>query len=105
MICFHFLPLPNTDKYCVAVHIAKGLWAHCQLCDKHIPTKSSELYTVGQWNQHVKSDMAHQKKIIALLYQKDLDKREKAQDPTLPEKEHHRSLDKMEPLQRPLITK
>lgn len=56
--------LPQTCKECRAVDHKYGRWYHCDICDREIAVRGDGRdFTLGSWNEHVKTDDAHLKAV------------------------------------------
>jgi hypothetical protein len=87
-----FLALPyDQPMYCRSVDTISGLWIFCKLCEKKLPVRDHQPFTIGQWNSLKKDVAKKHDSLLAALRTKNLAARkQKANEGSLTEREKSR---------------
>jgi hypothetical protein len=43
-----------------------GLWFHCSACNTEAKGRSDRPFTIGSWNEHIKSGSTHSKRLAEM---------------------------------------
>jgi hypothetical protein len=61
-----FVDLPLNDTHCDRVDLKTGLWFYCSVCHTEVKSRSDRPFTIGRWNEHIKSGSAHSKRVMEI---------------------------------------
>jgi hypothetical protein len=70
------------------VDTSSGLWIFCKLCEKKLPVRDHQPFTIGQWNSHLKDVVKKHDSLLAALRTKNLaGRKQKANEGSLTKRE------------------